>query len=736
MNEPAGERSGVTQREADILGRQFNSALTNTTAYGADHPVTGRTYATFLDSLAPALEHSESVTLMFDRGSLFIEDMPLDGKFNSRRISTIFRAIGLQSIRFGRGIDANALARFMAVLSNHDQYDDIDAVRDALQADGISAIRVNHVVMRKFSEDEAVISRDGLSDLTDLAEQAVAPGAGGGRTGGGSLAGELMERVEQVFTMRDLVDRPANLTGQVLSASRAGSGKEDVVEQIRSLRREVTSAGASDVSMSDVMEALAEVRGELSSALASQDEIARFLAENGSDVLDEVDRLTYETVLSIMVEEYRNGTTSAKRLAQIMRRIMPDSRDIKRFVPMLKQGLLDEGMPLDEYVRFVNELGEELKSDALVSALERGSESVGLSVDEIVGEIRKDPGEAARLLVLAAEMRHAGGDEARLSSVLADYIERASGEMVSEDEQAQGGHVAVREALRNTQKELVQNLCTQGVSESIGARIRSDLAERVDESVEQVRARRLGKLVRASADVDETEVVNALEHFVSRTSELETLSETIRVELESIGYSEEVINRIYAQTERRLRGRSRLELLPNGMLEPNVLAYLLEREIAGSRRHGTYFSCVLLMVARIREDEEDAAWRSVQPAEVEQIIPQVFAALPPHVRDVDLLGSLGSKSRNIPLVLLTMTRDEGAAIVRERMIEALNAEPYDLDDCRVRIRTIGVSGSFSANETPDRKSYLKALQARLANELVSSLRRAPDQQGAQDRVEH
>lgn len=735
MSESVGERSGVTQREADILGRQFNSALTNTTAYGAEHPVTGRTYATFLDSLTPALEQSESVTLMFDRGSLFIEDMPLDGKFNSRRLSTIFRALGLQSIRFGKGIDAGALERFMRILSDHDQYDDIGAVRETLQADGITSIRVNHVVMRKFSEDEAVISREGLSDLTDLAEKAVSPGAGGGSGGSGSIAGDLMERVQQVFTMRDLVDQPENLTGQVLATSRTGSGQADVVEQIRSLRREVTTSGARDVSISEVMDALAQVRGDLSSALASQDEIARFLAENGGDVLDEVDRLTYETVLSIMVDEYRSGTTSVKRLAQIMRRIMPDSRDIKRFVPMLKQGLLAEGMPLDDYVRFVNELGEELKSDALISALERGSESVGLSVDEIVGEIRRNPDEAARLLVLAAEMRHAGGDEARLSSVLADYIERASGELVSEDEQAHAGHVAVREALRKTQKELVENLCSQGVSDSIGVRIRDDLAERVDESVEQVRARRLSKLVRTSADIDETEVVSALEHFVSRSSELETLSETIRVELESIGYSEEVINRIYAQTERRLRGRSRLELLPNGMLEPNVLAYLLEREIAGSRRHGTYFSCVLLMVSRIREDEEGAPWRAVQPTEVEQIIPQVFASLPPHVRDVDLLGSLGSKSRNIPLVLLTMTRDEGATIVRERMIEALNAERYKVDERNVRIRIIGVSGSFSANETPDRKSYLKGLQARLANELVSSLRGESEPKPAQDPVE-
>lgn len=718
MSDAGGDTPGLTQRQADILGRQFNSALTNTTAYGTDHPVTGRTYATFLQTLAESLQDRDSVTLMYDRGSLFIEDLPLDGKFNSRRISTIFRALGIQSVGLCRGIEQAGLSRLMALLSEHDRYADVDALREALAADGIGSVRLNHVVMRKFSEDDAVISREGLRDLTGLAERAVA-GAGGGP----DPSGELMQRVEQVFTMRDLVDRPEQLAGRVVAATReGGDDRSDLVSQIRHLKDEVAESTSGDVSLAEVMDAVAQVREELSRTMAGQDEIARFMAASGGDVLDEVDQLTYQTVLSIMREEYLNGTTSVNRLAHILRRVLPDSRDIKRFVPMLKQGLLEAGMPLEDYIRFVHELGAELKSTELVSALERGSESVGLSVDEIVSEIRRDPGEAARLLVLAAEMRDSGAaDETRLSSVLADYIERASGGIVDDDD-GPASPAEVRDALRSAQHDLVRRVRDHGVRESVVVRVQNHLEERVQESVEQVRSRRLSRILRNSAEIDEKEIVSALEQFVSRSSELETLGKTIRAELESIGYSEEVINRIYAQTERRLRGRSRLELLPDGMLEPNVLAYLIEREIAGSRRHGTYFSCLLLMVARIRENTPGDPWRPIQPAEVEKIIPQVFRALPPHVRDVDLLGSLGTKSRNIPLVLLTMTREDGAAIVLQRMIEALDADVYDLDHRQVRIQTIGVTQSFSASETPDRKSYLKAMQTRLANELVSSLR--------------
>lgn len=727
MNQTSQDEQGLTQRQADILGRQFNSALTNSNAYGADHPLTERTCQTLLETLSALLDEHEDLVLMLDRGRLYVEDFSLDGKFNSRRVTMIFRELGLESVQFRPGIDEAAIARLMQVLANYREFEDIDGVRTALSEDGIESIRINHVVMRKFTEEDEVISREGLRDLSGLAERALGPGGSREDGAGATIAGELADRVEQILTMRELVDHPDRVAEHVVTMTRSDQERRrGLVEEIRNLRREVAEGDQSDVSLAEVMDALAQVRGELSDALAGQDELARLLAENGGEALNEVDQLTFETVLAIMREEYRGGTTSARRLAQILRRVLPDSRDIKRFVPLLKHGLMEEGMPLEEYLRFVNELGAELKGDDLVGALQRGADNVGLSVEELVASIRRDPSEAARLLVLATET---GNDEKQLSTILADYIERASGELVAtRADQASVGEL--REAVRSTQGRLLEEIRVQGVADRVRVEVEQNLADRVDQSVDAVRARRLSQLLRDTGTKDEAAVVDTLEHFVSRSSELKTLGRTLWTELESMGYSEEVINRIYAQTERRLRGRSRVELLPGGMLEPNVLAYMLEREIASGRRHGTYFSCILLMVARISEDVDDAQWRAIQPKEVEQIVPQVFRELPPFVRDVDLLGSLGSKSRNIPLVLLTMTRDEGAQTVLERILDGLDSQRFECDGQQVRIRTIGVAECFSADRTPDRKSYLKGMQAQLANELVRHLH-APDRKSAE-----
>lgn len=723
---------GLSQRQADVLGRQFNSALMNTTAYGSRHSVTRRACDIFVDTLADLLGPIESVTLLLDRGTLFVEDYSLDGKFNPTRIARIFRALGLQSITFQPGVDVDALVRVLDMLSAHDEYAGVEALKTELESAEIDSIRLNHIVMRKFTEGEEVIDREGLEQLTELAERQVA--SGDVVTGAAVAApGEsLMARVENIFSMRALLDHPDQLAGQVLARTWSDDDEgEKVAGRIRALRmelreqgREPTPGSAAAVSTAELMEAVSRVRSELAEALAGQDEIARFMAEHGGQVLDEVEQLTFDTVLMIVQDEYRTGGVSVRRLAQVLRRVVPEVRDLKRFLPLLKQGLLEIGMPLADYVELVNELGVELQGDTLAHALEKGAESVGLTVEELVREIRRDPAEAARVLVLAAEFRRGDApDQDRMSAVLADYIGRASDVLVESGDSTETNVGELRQALRQAQQKLVRQACEQGLDPGLGNRVDQALAGSVESSVDRIRIKRLlGRL--GESDVgDETALGDALAAVFEHDTDLKRLGETLQIELEQSGYARQTLERVFERTERRLRSRSRLEMLPDGMLEPNVINYLLEREIAGCRRFGTYFSVLLLMIARIRDvDSEDAdAWRPVQPEEIERLLPQLFRALPPHVRDIDLLGSFGSRERNIPLVLLTMAHEEGAEIVRQRMLEALGEQVFRLETGEVNLDTIAVTQRFDPDRTPDRKSFLNALQGELAQALVQRL---------------
>lgn len=732
MSVAESHTEGLTQRRADVLGRQFNSALMNTTAYGSSHSVTRRACDIFIDTVSGLFDSIESVTLLLDRGTLFVEDYSLDGKFNPTRISRIFRALGLQSITFQHGIDVDTLVSVLEMLSAHDEYAGVEALKTELESAEIFSIRLNHVVMRKFTEGEEVIDREGLEQLTELAERQVASGDVAAVATSASPGESLMARVENIFSMRALLEHPDQVAGQVLA--RTWSDDDDgknVTARIRELRSELREQGSESsqvsgapVSMAEVMEAVARVRSELNEALAGQDEIARFMTEHGGQVLNEIEQLTFDTVLLIVQDEYRSGGVSVRRLAQVLRRVVPEARDLKRFLPLLKQGLLEVGMPLADYISLVNELGVELQGDTLAHALEKGAESVGLSIEELVAEIRRDPAEAARVLVLAAEFRRSDApDQDRMSAVLADYIGRASDVLVESSDSSGTNAGELRQALRQAQQKMVRQACEQGLDPGLGNRVDQALAGSVDNSVDRIRIKRLLGRLGDSEVGDETALADALAAVFEHDTDLKRLGETLSLELQQSGYARETLERVFERTERRLRSRSRLEMLPDGMLEPNVINYLLEREIAGCRRFGTYFSVLLLMIARIRDaDSDDAdAWRPVLPEEIERLLPQLFRTLPPHVRDIDLLGSFGSRERNIPLVLLTMAHEEGAEIVRQRMLEALAEEPFQLDRGEVRIDTIAVVQRFDPDRTPDRKSFLNALQGELAQALVQRL---------------
>jgi len=720
MSQTAKKSAGLTQRQAEILGRQFNSAVTNTSAYGSDHPVSERAYETFLAGIGEFLELVDPITLMLDRGSFFVEDHSVDAKFNSGRLAIVFRKLNLESVTFRNGLDADALKQLMDVLTNPDDFVNIGMVREALSKHGVDSIKVNHVVLRKFTSDDEVISREGLEDLTDLAEQAVSSGGKAGETG--PVAEDLMARVENIFSMRALMQQPGQVAEQLLDASIGDTQRQaGVVAQIRQLGEQVDRGAGDDgeaLSLDSVMQAVSKVREEFSRGLAGQEETARLMAESGS-VLSELDQLTCQTVVSIVRDEYRAGEVSAKRLAQIIRRVLPESRDLKRLLPMLKQALLNDGMPLTDYIEFVNQLTGELQSDDLVQMLEQGADSIGFSVDELLREIRREPEEAARLIVLASELRQGGRDDENvLSSALSEYIDRVSGELVRANGDLDQG--SLREEIKKTQKTLIREVGEHGVSRAIAERIEADLDAHVDRSTSTFRTSRIMDLLNKSQSTDDSELTDRLVQIVERRPNLSTLGNTLQRELKSHGYSPDRIDSIYSETLARLKRKSRVEFIPGAVMNPVATAYFMQREIATSTRYGTIFSGIMLMIAQVHDNETD--WRTISTEDIESLMPEVFDLLPPHLRDLDLLGTLGSSDRNIPLAILPMTNQEGADAVMGRMLEALEQAHLELSGKTVKVNVIGTAAQFDPEKSSDTKSFVQWMKGRLATQLVTRLK--------------
>jgi hypothetical protein len=95
-------------------------------------------------------------------------------------------------------------------------------------------------------------------------------------------------------------------------------------------------------------------------------------------ILKETNALTDQVIARIVREEYNQGEISIPRLAQIIRRLLPEPGEIKRLLPLLKETLLAEGMSLAEFLRLIQELGKELESEGLVQALKESADTIGL----------------------------------------------------------------------------------------------------------------------------------------------------------------------------------------------------------------------------------------------------------------------------------------------------------------------------------------------------------------------
>ncbi len=703
------EQAILDQRRAEILGRQFNAMLINATAYGTEHPQMLRACTTFRENMVPVAEALGEVTLMLDRGALFIEDFRADENFSANRIQMLFRAMGLQSLTFSPALSDDELAAAMEHLVRADELGEAEAYKSALGEADVTSIKVNHVVLKKMTSDDEVIERDGLAQLTDLAEQASAEGAASRED---VPTGDLLARIEQVFAMRNLIEPPEDDEEETDDAATA----QRVAAQIRALGDQVGESRG-NLSLDVVLEAVETMKRDMAGALEDQKETARFLAENGG-IIDEVDQLTYRTVVALVCEEYQAGQTSPRRLAQIIRRLLPDSRDIKRLLPMLKTSLMNDGMPLATWLKFVNELTAELKSENLVQVLTEGADEIGMGIDELLNEIQHHPGEAARLIVLAAELRRTSDDDGdRLSQVLADHIEHATVEMLPDP----GGRVTRfnRDSVRKMQQDLLAKVRSQGLDESTTRRVAEALDGRFEAFVGEARSKHVSDFLSTSS-ADAKTLVGALDGMVESRADLERMDGSLRRALKDRGMDDDEVQNVLDQAVSRVRKRNRIEFIPGDALAPIATMYFLNREVLSAIRYGTHFSGLMLMIAQVCH--EDGDWRTITPDEIEAVMPRILDALPLHLRDLDLLGMLGDKFRNVPLVLLPMTPQEGASHVLERIVEGLNDSEFQLEGETVQLKVVGTAMQFDPEATPDAKRYIQRLRGTLASHLVSALR--------------
>lgn len=667
--------------QAELLARRISTAYANACSYGNDHPLTRRACDQAHDSLGEALERVPVITLVSDRGSLFVEKHPVGSRFNAGRLLKMFAETEIESVSFEAGIILADFCLLMRIFSDPSNHPEVTAAEKALSRHSVDSIRFNHIVYRKLTSDQKVVSRN-----------AAGAAAHGPSRYASGVAERVLHELDSFMSLGRLAAEP-EVAGDDLAHSLTDGDEParlKLIEHLRNLAQEIErggSVGASSLSPEDLFLAMNTLRQRVRQSIASRQDMETVLSEQG-EVISEIDQLTYSTLVSLVREEYRGSNYSARRTAQVINRMLPDPRELRRLLPQLKQALIQEGMSLKDYGELIHQLSTGLRGEHLVQALEGGAESIGMDVDEIVDRIRDDPAEAARLLVLAAELRQGVGkaSEDQLSAAFSDYIDRIGNRLANEDglDARPVDSRALKDQLTRLQRELVIHLDERDAGSTAMHRLDGKLGKRVEQAFDDSRLGALNSLLQANKSLTPDLVVEWLEQQLLTPSDLERMRGPLGKLMGEYGFSTEQVAAILDGIGEGLPDGPPMTL-PEGVLDVDSTAMFLHQEVLRARRYSTEFSVIRVTIETIELPE--GGTRRPTSREACLLLPEMYTRILRQARELDVVGSLDESMAAEPLVILPMTDQVGAAVVCERVQRLLAEYPFGIGEmsCHLQV---------------------------------------------------
>jgi hypothetical protein len=104
-----------------------------------------------------------------------------------------------------------------------------------------------------------------------------------------------------------------------------------------------------------------------------------------------------------------------------------------------------------------------------------------------------------------------------------------------------------------------------------------------------------------------------------------------------------------------------------------------------------------------------------------ELITQVYARLRAMLRDLDIVGTLGTLAPDVPFALLPVTDRAGVEAVHKRLDSMLEQEPFDIGKTKLWARFALTSLTFDRAKTPDLNSFLAQMTRRHQQNVNTAL---------------
>ncbi|MBW2297971.1 MAG: hypothetical protein JRF32_10250 [Deltaproteobacteria bacterium] len=715
------QKNTLEKALSNNIGRNFNLVFNQVAMYNAQHKSGAQAIDRFFDALTDGLKQMAPLAISLHQEQFFVEEEPFAQRINTTRMATHFKKVGIESISFENNLSREDLVFFLEIIIDLNTYASIDAMKKALDARTLTSVRMNYVTFRKITEDEEVVKRDqqdgkpaGLEEESPDNDSAL----------GGMLdimvANIVSDEIGKNISIQKMLAGPAELSTLLIDSDLAAVGHPkapdlepgtSLVQGLQQFHREVDEAMAAqaDLSIADLARGVFELKNKLIKGIEDQ-KTKGIVYVDESTIRKEADEITDSVLVRLITEEYNQGAVSVKRLAGIIIRLVPAADELRRILPKAKQALLASGMALSEFFLLVQELKQELQSDELARALERGAGEIGLDGEELVQEIMDHPEQAAELICLAAEIRKGGTDAKALSELLVDYVEGIGSDLAVKELEASGGTGGenAQRVFSRIRSELVDNLKTQQLETDVLSDIEKRLTDRMEASLRQLKARMLFKQVstRDAHKLTKDSVLKMLQSYSEDEREFNEILEQVKTALSEKGVGSEHFDHIYDDMMAEMEARQQADpakKVPTGTLNRQSALFVLENEIKRSSRYHTPFS--VLSFSIIKASPRQAA--EPKGITLDDVVQSFMTGLVGIVRETDIVGRLSLK---MIMVLQPMTRGPNSKIALDRVSKGLKACKFKVKGVPFDIQFAGVTTPFEHEKMLTLKALIQTVQ--------------------------
>ena len=700
-------------------GRFFLMLFNRSMMYDANHPYCLQAMDQLLPTLLSILVTRSPLVFTMNQEQIFVDEDPVDQRVNTSKMVAFFKRTEIQSISFYNGIDIDQLASFTDIFTSLNKYPNANAMKKEMEARGIKHIRINHVFFKKVSRDEEVVSRKDYKKIKAKGEE---DGSAPSKKIFMDMVLEsiIAEEFGKSLTIKNLIDHPVEISNQMIDADLRSFQQSDAVDrshgpvlahQLNIIEAEVDNnlSGLGDAELSSLAEAVFDMKRQLIKGIELQKSTGVTYSNEGA-LLDKANEIADRVVLKLIKDEYKSGKISPSRLAQILKRLVPEPGELKRLLPKIKSALLEEGMQLADYLKMVDELSNELQDEELSRIFQQSAETVGLYGQDLIMEVKNNPVQAAELIFLAAEIRKAGGDENVLTDLLVDYVEKIGSKLTLDmaRENNVEGEQHLRQVMDGVESEILGRLRKMDVREEILKRIEDRLNSRYEEVFDKIKGKWNSSLT-PQADgkeaAPETSVLQILEQSVGENDEFANILRMVRDEVHAKGIGENdvkaILQEITKEYERWEESKDKT-LTFRESLDSKGLAFFLDKEISRASRYDLPFAAVSFAVVSAKPKRKIPKG-SITLATIVEAVMKHFAS---NIRGSDIAAMAG---KNRIVGIFPMTTPDEARLTLKRHLRAINTRPFDINGVPVAVQVAGAVTNFDTKQTPNTSVFLQVL---------------------------